>query len=574
MSKSAQKKVTPEQTRSALLGLAFYQRKENGNWVLRPRLKVLAVVMLVLAIVVYFAAATTMYIFNRYHRECEETSYAEMMLYVIPNRIPFTKVVFMPEFLNKYIVNARMSQQEKLGRMVLAKARTPQDLMLAARLMPNNWEAQLRAAIIMLGPFVNRIDDAFSILDKTLENELQNTKFITQYIQICFMYDQDNRLINSAQKYLDDPRISAEAKNNLATSYAEALFLRGEFEKSNDVLEKYQLIQTLSGFLLKVQMIWENGEHERAINLIKGINKEVGGNDRLLYALAKFYWEEDRLDDAAQTLALIAILKPNDYKARIYMLPLLVGENNKVRREEAINAIIQQFGADENAMLAMGSYAADQGNYDLQLRINKLAIENRFKKLANFRLLLVETLLTGGRNPEALKDISELFTLNPPWLKDRMLQGQFEALRMLAYFSSNQNDLGVITFNKIVDNPEIPVQIAVSIARRLLRLNRPEEAKALLHNAYVRNHNNQGVLLELVKMDLKSESTATLGEHLGHLIAGRRPPRYVLEDAYNKLASDRYIFTPNRDKLIEDVTDMLKTRVLPANDIEKSWPTY
>ncbi len=576
----------------ALFGLAVYRRNDEGIWVLRPRLGTIAAAFGVLLAFLYFAAATGMYVLNRYYRECYETSYKEMMFYVIPNRIPFTDIVFLPEFINSHIVLARLSQQAKLGDTVFRNAKTPYEVLLGARLSPRNLQAQVSVAQFFLGRRINRIDHAFDILDNTLPYGLRDSSlilieatksqelFISVYTRLCFAFNQDNRIILAAEKYLETTDIGPSTKTSLALSYAEACFLRGEFEKAVTILDKYNLLKTLHGYLLYAQILWENGERERALTVIKTANQNKSNpeiNVRLLYMLAKFYYEENRLDEAASALSNIIIYKPNDYKARIAMLALLKGGQNKARKDEITETLLKQFSADERAMLTLGAYAADQGDIELQRQISKVAFDptNRFKRLANFRLLVVETLLSAGKNTAALGEIADLFAQNPTWLKGQDLSRQFEVLRMLAYFADKQNDLGKITFNKIADSSDIPIEWQVLVARRLLTLGRQEEAKTLLTNAYLSNNQNADVLLELVKIDLAGDGTAELSEHLGHLVNSRRPPRYVIENAYKKLAGDRFIFIRDREKLINDLAEMLRTRNLPKKEIErKSYLPY
>ncbi len=563
-------------TEKALLGLAYYKRNNEGEWVLRPRWKALGISTVVLLFVIYFAAVNAFYCFNRYYRECEETSYSDMFLYVIPNRIPFTKIIFLPEFINQHIVNARLRQQARLGDMLFKNPSSIYDLIAAARLSPDNLDAQLQAARLFLAPGlrINRIEEAFDALDLTVPRALQSKDFFLQYAQLAFHFDQDRRIIASAEQYLDDPAMSADARIVLATSYAEALFLRGELLKSEAVLKKYDLYKTLSGILLASQIMWENGEKNRAINFLTRINTELGNNpakEKVLYSLAKFYWEENRNKEAAQVLQEISRLHPSDFRSRIYTLVLL---DNPEERQAAIETILRQFGSNEGAMLALGGYAADKGNVELQDRVYALSIQNRFKNLSNFRLLKVETLLMAKKNTEVIEDISNLLTTRPNWLeKDPVIQSQFDSLRMLAYYSNNQPDLGNIRFKELLNSPVTTVPMLVSIARRLQTVNRPEEAEQLLRKAYVRNHNNLGALLELVKISLKSEDANALGQYLGNLLEARRPPRYILQSAYERISSDRFLFTPNREKLIEEVSEMLRTRVLPANEVEKQWPS-
>lgn len=563
-------------TEKALLGLAYYKRNNEGQWVLRPRWKALGVFAIILLIIVYLAAANAFYYLNRYYRECEETSYADMYLYVIPNRIPFTDIIFLPEFINKHIVNSRLRQQAKLGDMLFKNPTSIYDLLAAARLSPDNLDAQLQAARLFLAPSlrINRIEEAFDALDLTVPRALQNKNFFLQYAQLAFQFDQDRRIIANAEQYLDDPAMSADARIVLATSYAEALFLRGELLKSESVLKKYDLYKTLSGILLAAQIMWENGEKARAITFLSRISNELGNNpakEKVLYSLAKFYWEENRNKEAAQVLREVSRLHPSDFRSRVYTLVLL---DDPAERQAAIEEVLRQFGSNEGAMLALGAYAADKGNVALQDRIYALSLQNRFKNLSNFRLLKVETLLMARRNAEVIEDISTLLTTRPAWLeKDLVIQSQFDSLRMLAYYANDQASLGNIRFKELLASKTMTVPMMVSIARRLQNVNRPEEAEQLLNKAYVYNHNNLGALLELVKISLKSENANALGQYLSHLLETRRPPRHILQSAYERISSDRFLFTPNREKLIENVSEMLRTRVLPTNEVEKQWPS-
>ena len=571
----------------ALWGLAYFQRKSDGQWGLSPRWGVLGALFGALVFLVYIGAVLVAYGVNRYYRECPETSLRDMFFYVIPNRIPYTKIVFMPGFINEHIANARLSQQEKLGDLLHQKIKnsagvtySPHDVLNAARMSPRNIAAQFEAAVYML--YFDRVEDAFTVLDATLPhimaaNDQEAKRWTLEYAQRCFQNDQDKRIIAAAQRWLDVPAITPAARINLATSYAEALFLRGDLVEASNVLSKYKLETTLSGFLLKAQILWENGEQERAITLLRNqitsTADSATGKDKLLYTLAKFYWEQEKSNDAAKALDEINKFQPSDFRARVYMLPLLPGPDNAAKRNEITEDIFKRFGSNEAAMLSLGSYAADQGDVALQRRIDRLAVENRFSRLANFRLLIIETLLTAGQHDEAIAHINKLFEQKPNWLRELQFQEQFDTLRMLAYFASGQADMGRIAFDQILAKTRMPVSMMVTIARLLLKLNRPNEAKRLLTAAYTRNHYNQGTLLELVKIDLKSESTETLGEHISYLLEARRPPRYVLTNAYEHLASDRFIFTPNRDQLIDRITEMLNTRVLPKSEVEKSWPT-
>ena len=60
-------------------------------------------------------------------------------------------------------------------------------------------------------------------------------------------------------------------------------------------------------------------------------------------------------------------------------------------------------------------------------------------------------------------------------------------------------------------------------------------------------------------------SWATAGRTLvssSCLMATRRPPSDVLERAYNRIASDRFLFSEGRENLLKDISESLKSATL------------
>jgi tetratricopeptide (TPR) repeat protein len=555
-----------------------YERDPDGEyWVLRPNWRVLLPILFFLVASVYLSAVFIRYWLDRYYYGCEATELSDMFVCVIPNRIPVINYVFLPNYLNNIVMDARARQTKKMSAMLRNDPRTINDLLVAAHLAPENLDLQFQAAYYFISPdWLSLPETGFTVLDATLPRIIAKgdaLNDLTRYVQFCFQYDQDIRIIHAAEAYLDDPRLNNETRSAFAISYAEALFLRGELEKACAVLEKYKLTDTLAGFLLRTRIFWENGEQERAILLLKHfITNSIDGRERLLYALATCQREIGRTAEAVQSIEQITALNPTEPRPRLFLLSLLDEINDTARRNALIEDYVTRFGSDESAMLALSSYAADKGNVPLQERLNKHALDNNFSNLANFRLLIIETLINAGSHAKALTQIAELFQSKPTWLqRNESIRTQFEAIRMFAYFSSGQADLGAISFKEFIKN-RIKLPMMIATARSLLKLNRTNEAKELLLQAYKRNHQNQSILLELIKIDLKSKNTETLGEYLTSFLKSRRPPRHVLREAYEHLGSDRYLFTPNRDELLEKMDSLLRSRSYPITEIEKSWP--
>jgi uncharacterized protein HemY len=563
----------------AFLGFAHYIRVGESGWSLRPRWRAIAPALAAIALIIYLAAVFYQYYRDRYFYDCETTSLRDTFLRVIPNRIPRTDIVFLPPFINDVIVAARARQTANMAEKLFANPRNVWDILWAANAMPNNIEAQFQAAYYLASPdWLDRLNNAFAVLDNALPRIIRSPdresirRDLTRYIKFCSEYDQDQRIVTAAENYLDDPQLPEDARGALATAYAEAIFLRGDLAKSRQILERYKIADSLSGFILSTRIIWENGEHDRAIALIKKRADRGGeGRERLLYALAKFYWEEKDIKKAAETVAQVIAHSPDDFRPRVYLYSLIRGPEHRAQRLELADKIIADFRTNESAMLALGSSAADNGDFDIQKRVTALAFEQRFPRIANFRLLSIETLVAQRRYDDAVEQISDILLKQPSWLRTQNMQEQFESLRMLAYFSKQEDAaMGVITFERLLKK-RMSVQMCVAIARRLVGLDRHHEALLLLQNAYKQNPFNQGVLLELVKLDLKDPDAPALAEHVDRLTEARRPPRYVLQDAYERLGSDRYLFVPRRDKIMAKLDTMLTSRTLPLSNTEREW---
>lgn len=69
---------------------------------------------------------------------------------------------------------------------------------------------------------------------------------------------------------------------------------------------------------------------------------------------------------------------------------------------------------------------------------------------------------------------------------------------------------------------------------------------------------NQKILSELIRVELKLGNTENLNRLLTRFLQMRRPQMEIIVDAYNKLGSDRFIFTPSRENLLLQLSAILR----------------
>ena len=229
---------------------------------------------------------------------------------------------------------------------------------------------------------------------------------------------------------------------------------------------------------------------------------------------------------------------------------------------------------DSAALLVFAQYATDGKNYELVQKIYDHARKNALVDLPKFELLYLEALVLNGKGEDAVKALDELDSGNYGWVKN--YQGVLDCLRALAYYSSNQANLGKINLERVMKNQSVPAARLIVLARRLDAFGFEEEARNVYENAFLLENGNQTVLLELIRYALRHEDVSVLVRYLPPLLETRRPPRSILEKVQNFLGSDRMLFVAKRESLINSVTEMLdetkSDQILPEDETTlKSW---
>jgi tetratricopeptide (TPR) repeat protein len=223
--------------------------------------------------------------------------------------------------------------------------------------------------------------------------------------------------------------------------------------------------------------------------------------------------------------------------------------------------MLKQFRDDESALQALANFAADTGNINLARRTYEEALENEFAVDA-FALLLIESHLVSKDYEGALSFSEELLKERPDWLTQRW--AIFNSLRAVASYGTNRPDLGEIYLQYFIDEENNPAQTYLAVARRFSNIDRAPQARKILSTAMQRTPANQKILSELIRVELELGNTENLNHLLTRLLQMRRPQMDIIVDAYNKLGSDRFIFTPSRESLLLQLSAILRESAAQA----------
>jgi uncharacterized protein HemY len=426
-----------------------------------------------------------------------------------------------------------------------------------AQLSPANLEAQRLCADLFFA--FQRPLDAYQLLEESLVFAKQDREYFRQYVQRCFMLDQDARLIGTAKKHLADPEVAEDIRADLRLAAAQAHFLRGDFADSAQLIKEYRLDQTADGYLLNCQLLWESGDRSGALAELDAALAVFPAGVRLLEMKARWLKDSGELLRAKDTLDLLAISQPGRPGPLIQSLYLLPGEDGRSRREALTEKIVATFGNQEQPMLDLARFGNDTADVALTARLAKLAVERKFGNRVRFDLVHVECLLNAGRARETILLVDALYKQaeRDQWVAETRMA--FDALRTIAYFADGQTEIGSINLQKLLQHRKVPPQVLVAASRKLIAAKRYDEANEVLIQAHLQNETNQAVLMQIVQLKLDHPRiSADLETYLRRLMLNRRPSPDVLRAALRRLGSDTYLFSADRETLLRDVEAKLK----------------
>ena len=426
-----------------------------------------------------------------------------------------------------------------------------------AQLSPANLEAQRLCADLFFA--FQRPLDAYQLLEESLVFAKQDREYFRQYVQRCFMLDQDARLIATATKYLGDPAVAEDIRADLRLAAAQAHFLRGDFADAARLIKEHRLDQTADGYLLNCQLLWESGDRTGALAELDAALAVFPAGVRLLEMKARWLKESGSFARAKDTLDLLAISQPGRPGPLIQSLYLLPGEADRARREAMIEKIVATFGNQEQPMLDLARFGNDTADVALTARLAKLAVERKFGNRVRFDLVHVECLLNAGRARETILLVDALYKQaeRDQWVAETRMA--FDALRTIAYFADGQTEIGSINLQKLLQHRKVPPQVLVAASRKLIAARRYDEANEVLIQAHLQNETNQAVLMQIVQLKLDHPRiSADLETYLRRLMLNRRPSPDVLRAALRRLGSDTYLFSADRETLLRDVEAKLK----------------
>jgi len=531
------------QERTVLKGFAIRERAPSGRWRIRFRWGRILGVITGLSVAGVLVLATALYFFFKEVQKFEEVRYVDMFL------LPFT--------LDEHRAKVGDYQIEEATRK-LEKGDFETSftfLREGVQRSPTNLDGRYYLAEFFLNvPSIRDIERAIRILEDGVPYAIDDKRYLDRLMTVLFSNQMDEQIIEISERLLEQ-NPSPEVTRLLALSAAAAHLYQGDFDEADALVNRYDLDDHSDGVRLSARISWNRGAHRAAISKLENAIGEFPNDEPIYAQLSSFHRELGELDRARQYAVLRNIDAPLAVEPRIGLLYTLSESGQDERADREANAILRQFNKDESAMLDLGNYATDQGKTGLAREIYQYALEQDFNA-GPFALLLIESSIVAGDYQDAIQFSEELLKDSPEWL-DRH-SSVFNSLRAVAYFGVGNENLADLYTDQVLQETNLRVDQLLAVSQRFRQLGGEPFARRVLKHAYAQNPRNQAALTQLIELEISTGNATELGSYLKSLLQMRRPSVEILEQAYDRLSSDRFIYTPDREELLIELETILK----------------
>ena len=532
--------------RSILLGFVIQRKGIDGRMEISVRWGRLIGTFALLAVLGWFALAGALYFHFKYNKEFDQVSYTKML-----TLLPFGLETHRVEMGNYHIERGLSEIKEgnyrdALRLLRLGVSRSPANLE-GRRVLAEFYEIALK-----------RHDIAVDQLLKGIElGGIQDGEYLKATLRVLLRYQMDEDIQNLANKYLPEEPELTDINRTLAFGAANANYLRGNYDLAEDYIIDYKLLESLEGVLLSAQISWDRGSKIAAMTKMEYSIEKFPNSEPLLMQLSRYHRELGEIEEARRYAILRNVSDPLSAAPRLELLYIYNKSEDFEREQIETQRMLQQFRNDEPALQSLANFAADTGNIELARRTYEEALENEFA-IDDFALLLIEAHLVDKDYQGALDFSEELLKERPDWLTLRW--AIFSSLRAIASYGINRPDLGEIYLQDFIDEASNQAQTYMAVSRRFTEIDRVQQARTILTLAYQKAPTNQKILSELIRSELSLGNTENLSRLLSRYLQMRRPQIELLTEAYNKLGSDRFIFTPDRQSLLLQLRAILRER--------------
>jgi len=525
-------------------------RRTAGGVQVRIRWTRLLLLLAGLAVAGWIGTATGLFLWVKYWRGFTAAQFTDILL---PNRWKGYAVARG----NFYIEQAKTEiQNRKWGDAIY-------HLRVGVGASPENTDGRLTLAQCFV--LFDRVELAKRVLLDGVVYNRDNLAYLRALFGFLLRYQEDADVMRIARELLPPQPVVTERNQLIALGAAEAHFFRGNFAAAEELVTQFDLLRAKDGQLLKAQIDWDRGNRDAALDRLRARVRETPADDDYYNQLAGYYRPLGRADELERFALLREIGNPRNAAARIEMLRLRQPKAAPAEFQRSIDQFLADFGDNANALLDLGNFAIEIANPALARRAFDQCVAKGLDA-GSTAVMAAEAQIAAGDPRAALAFVQELNRDHPEWFA--RYQGILNGMQAVACYALGQRSDGDLYLTNFLAQPSIRSEFfvgnflgrpggrsgfLVALANRLLAAGAREEARRVLAVAESSDPRNQTAITQLIELDLQLGRSDDLALNLHRLLTMRRPSPALLRTAQTLLSGDRYLFSPERDELLEGI---------------------
>lgn len=514
-----------------LFGFVLRIRLGNGAYKIKFLWRRIFLLFATVSLLAWLAVAALLLAFFKYKRDFSQVAYTDMLL--LPIR--------MAEHRNK------MGQYHIVKGLDFFERKEFGDAFRLLRLglinAPEHVEGRMMVAKFYREA-LRRPEVAIDVALKGIDYEgLKNPDFLKFLFSLLAAEKRDQQICELVAQYLPEEVEINQVHQIMAHAAADAYYQRGHYDKAEQLIADYNLMQSIDSFLLMYRIKWARGEKLQTINNLEATLRRYPNNDVIMQFLVSIYLEEKNYARARQLILLRSLNAPTSFGPKLNLLQMAVIEEDRSEVQEQFDRLYQTFGSGRRVIEQLAEFAAQHGlvekSKDLYLQADK---EDDYKDV--LAILWLRSYLQAGQFRQGIEYASTLTNLN------EQVHVYKDACLVYAYYALDEDALAELHLKSFLQFASIQVQDYLKLALDLISIGRQAIALDLLNKALKLDGANQVVLAEALKLDLELSDLLSIQARLETYLTTRRPDQALLQACYDKLVGDRFMFERNRALLL------------------------
>lgn len=503
----------------------------------------------ILLVLAWLGFASAAYLFVKYRQGFPDVKFSHMLFY------PTQKEAYRASRGDYLVAKAKEELKEQKFREAFGNLRA------GSSLSPANRDGRMLLAQFFV------VWQRPDLAQKSLIEGLQFNAHDREYLQTLFSFLLQRQADAEVMQITDDllakenPRPGNPPDDRvrlIAMARSTAQFFRGNYDGAEDTLKKFRLTESIDGQILAIRIEWERGDRDTALASLQALTEQAPDNEQVYTQYAAFLREAGRNDELRRLALLRQLSYPDRPRPRIDLLYIYDKGGAEASVQSGIENLFRDFPTNAEVMLALADFAANTGRPELARRIYDYCKANNLP-WEGAALMTVEAHVVAKQYKEALAASNQMQKDNPEWGK--RFYSVFNGLQAIANYGLADVEAAQLFLSNFLNQSGVRADNLVAVSNRLLTVGAKEQARQVLAQAVRSDPLNQTALVGLIRLDLDAGNAESVASHIRALMTMRKPPADLLRDAYIKLSSDRFLFTPGRTALLDDLRKTLDTAV-------------